>query len=389
MSIMTQATLSLFPLIILLIIYTDNRKHQIISPGDRSFDILVIVVFFSIVTYFTSYLPPTWAVKSAVAIDWVLNGLYLTVSVGIGLMQLKYTVTRVNPSQKKMPLLNKFTLHIPYIVCVAFIVTSYYTKAVFYISDANEYCRGALYWIPYACNAFYVFVGILLCVRGYFTSPAAEVVSDCKMLLAASSLAMIGMALQLLPYDLWLSLPITALSVFYMYVSVQNQRITVDSLTGLNNRRELSRLLDYRTRHKEAFTVVLVDLDGFKAINDTYGHTAGDEALRRFADVLRESFSRSGYFYSRCGGDEFAFILPTYTDEAAKMFISELNAAVRASCAKSEAKYRLAFSAGYAVRNSDASGDWQELYTLADKRMYAEKNMRKCESMNGGGGAKL
>ncbi len=386
MSIISQASYSIFPLLILLIIYLDNRKHRIISTGDRTFDTLTIVVFISIFTYVASKIPSELAFSGSESLSRAFNCLHVTSVAGVGVIQVKYTLTRINPTQKNISGINALTLHIPFVAVIALAIILCHGEALFNLADADKYAERAVFRYPYICNALYLLVCMLLCGHG-LSSRSADIVGDSKLLLGASIFAMTGIVLQLLLRDLWLALPITTLAVFFVYVSVQNKRITIDSLTGLNNRRELARLLEHRTRHREPFTVMLLDLDGFKNINDTYGHSAGDEALKRFAGILRESFSRAGYFFSRCGGDEFAFILPTHTDEAAQAFITELDAAVHASNAKSNSQFDLAFSAGYAIKSADSSNDWRDMYALADKRMYAEKNNGKHEGrMNVKGG---
>ncbi len=78
------------------------------------------------------------------------------------------------------------------------------------------------------------------------------------------------------------------LSVFLVYINVQNTRINTDYLTGLSNRRQLDEALVRRIQPRgEAFGVIMIDLDDFKTINDNHGHSAGDEALRGGPDFSR------------------------------------------------------------------------------------------------------
>ncbi|UCG12213.1 MAG: GGDEF domain-containing protein, partial [Deltaproteobacteria bacterium] len=86
-----------------------------------------------------------------------------------------------------------------------------------------------------------------------------------------------------------------------------------DSLTGLNNRKHLMEKLAGELirseRYDRKFSVLMIDIDHFKRYNDTYGHLAGDEVLRRMAEVFRQSI-RSSDYAARYGGEEFMLILP-------------------------------------------------------------------------------
>ncbi len=88
-----------------------------------------------------------------------------------------------------------------------------------------------------------------------------------------------------------------------------------DPLTGLENRRKVERSIERRLENGQTFTVILIDLNGFKQINDGYGHLAGDQVLKQFADELKSVF-RVVDVVGRWGGDEFVVVLDATAAEA-------------------------------------------------------------------------
>ena len=113
-------------------------------------------------------------------------------------------------------------------------------------------------------------------------------------------------------------------------VAVEEEAAT-DPLTGVLNRRALQRLLDREISRADAtgvgISVLALDLDHFKAINDTHGHAAGDEALRAFAARVRVQLRQSDHL-ARMGGEEFVVVLPGATEPKAMEIAERLRAAV-------------------------------------------------------------
>ena len=89
--------------------------------------------------------------------------------------------------------------------------------------------------------------------------------------------------------------------------------VTVDVLTSLLSRRHFMRMaereLNRSARYKAEMSVLMIDIDNFKAVNDTYGHEAGDRVLKRLGEILRSTL-RDVDFAGRLGGEEFAVVLP-------------------------------------------------------------------------------
>jgi len=100
----------------------------------------------------------------------------------------------------------------------------------------------------------------------------------------------------------------TEVSTYETKLKVVEQLAMQDPLTGLANRRNVEERIEWRIAHKQTFSIVMMDLNGFKQVNDTHGHAAGDSLLKQFAEELRSN-SRTPDIVGRWGGDEFIAVL--------------------------------------------------------------------------------
>lgn len=144
-----------------------------------------------------------------------------------------------------------------------------------------------------------------------------------------------------------------------------------DALTGLLNRRAVFDI--YRERGLAPFTsVVVFDLDGFKAINDGHGHAVGDEVIRRFADAITRGI-RGVDTAARLGGEEFALILPRSSSESALQVAERIRRAFAEEVVETgDATLRCTVSAGVATAGEDGQ-PFEEVLRNADAALYAAK----------------
>jgi diguanylate cyclase (GGDEF)-like protein len=144
---------------------------------------------------------------------------------------------------------------------------------------------------------------------------------------------------------------------------------STDGLTGLTNRRATTELLGQLLRARHATTVVMVDLDHFKELNDTYGHEAGDRALRSFAEVTRRSL-RDDDVIGRWGGEEFLLALPGIDRHDAVGVLERMRAGLADVAARADLP---AVTASFGVIDTDATRDLDDLVRLADEALLAAK----------------
>src|SRR5664280_1828773 len=153
------------------------------------------------------------------------------------------------------------------------------------------------------------------------------------------------------------------------------EQATHDGLTGFFNHRMMDEMvpreLQRAARYHRDMSLAMLDVDGFKAVNDTLGHDEGDRLLRAFAGCIRKIARASDLLY-RYGGDEFLLLLPETTSEQADQILKRLNGicpelTTTLGC--------VTFSAGIASYVSDASA--KDLLKLADERLYQSKRLGK------------
>ncbi len=154
-----------------------------------------------------------------------------------------------------------------------------------------------------------------------------------------------------------------------------------DQLTGLNNRRAFLRQgeieLKRAERNKSSVAVVICDLDHFKKVNDTHGHTTGDLVLQHFAGLMRSSL-RTGDIGGRMGGEEFAIILPNTPPDVAQKTIERFVETVAGTPCKlppSSAADKLSYTASFGMVTVSGTG-WniEQLLAQADINLYKAKN---------------
>jgi diguanylate cyclase (GGDEF)-like protein len=154
---------------------------------------------------------------------------------------------------------------------------------------------------------------------------------------------------------------------------------TTDDLTGLPNRRrfrsELEREIAAARRYGSPLSLLLLDLDDFKAINDGYGHESGDQALREIALAIQQRL-RAPDLAARIGGDEFGVLLPQTGKEAAEALARDLEGAIRQALTPP-----LATTASIGIATLEAGGA-SDLFAEADRFLYeAKRSHPACRSI--------
>ncbi len=157
--------------------------------------------------------------------------------------------------------------------------------------------------------------------------------------------------------------------------------VFLDGLTGVFNRRyfdqQISTEWSRAARNDTPLSLILLDVDFFKFFNDSYGHQAGDDALRAVASTLKTCLRRPADLVARYGGEEFACVLPETSYQDAMTIADELERQVRALAItheSSEVAPVITISLGLGTRMGSTHDSVEDLISLADKQLYLAKH---------------
>ena len=197
------------------------------------------------------------------------------------------------------------TIAFPYVLYALLVISSVWTRYLFDVDVNGVYQRGDGFWI------------LVLTSYGYFIAALGIVLyrwkllryAERKALLVFGILPFVGGLIQTFFYGTAVVWNMVTLALLIIYVDILSGNSDSDAMTGLANRRKLVPVLKaYRKEHPDQILGgIMIDVNAFKAINDTYGHKIGDEVLLEVADTLTRSVYRNDHVF-RLGGDEFLIL---------------------------------------------------------------------------------
>lgn len=265
----------------------------------------------------------------------------------------------------------------PVLVNAIFSAISPYTGWYFTVDSANVFHRG-----PMAFYIIFMLLSIGLFVVVFIKILIHRRQIERRYLPALMLFALppfVAAAIQFIFYGTNIFWSFAALSMLHIFISIQNHRLSTDYLTGAFNRRHLHSFLRDKIWHGSVdvpFAGMMLDIDGFKKINDTFGHKEGDHALEDTVKILRQCLRERDLVF-RYGGDEFLIILDIHAQQDLEAAVGRIHAAFKRFNDASHKPYTLTPSIGYMVYERGSGMKPDEFIDLLDKRMYQEKNMNK------------
>ena len=263
------------------------------------------------------------------------------------------------------------------LISIVLLVINIFYPLVFSVSD-GRYQREFAYIIFLIFAAFYILDSLYLYVKRVKKNGSLKLFPVHIFLIPV----ILGGVIQAFFVEIAITWTSIAISVAGIMTALKNEIIFTDCLTGLYNRLYLE-FLHKQARNKKDRCVsgIMIDLNGFKQINDNYGHAEGDLALCIVADLLRKSFSEYGVV-TRYAGDEFVIMLNTTDDQLIQKIIKSAKKNFVTENEKIDKPYQLSVSMGYAITNlsNETIDDFmnridEQMYQ--DKKKYYEHNDRR------------
>jgi diguanylate cyclase (GGDEF)-like protein len=267
-----------------------------------------------------------------------------------------------------LPRRSRIVLNGVVVFSLLLLVVNLFVPIVFSVSENNLYSRSY-------CYMYFLVVDYLLVVYSlviYFKSKANGGFLKFFPIWVYVVPILIGGVVQTIFYGISVIPTSIAVSIAGVLAGLQNDMIYRDQLTGLFNRSYLHHLLEkYKKRPKLHITGVMIDLNGFKHINDEFGHAMGDDALVETAHVLQSVVNDTGCVV-RYAGDEFVVLLNTHDSVAVQMCLSEIRNAFDEFNKKKSKPYSLFASIGCHKFNM-LTESTDEFINVIDRRMYEDK----------------
>lgn len=253
------------------------------------------------------------------------------------------------------------------LISIVLLVINIFYPLVFSVSD-GRYQRGFAYIIFLIFAAFYILDSLYLYVKRVKKNGSLKLFPVHIFLIPV----ILGVVIQAFFVEIAITWTSIAISVAGIMTALKNEIIFTDCLTGLYNRMYLEFIHKRACNKKDCWVSgIMIDLNGFKQINDNYGHAEGDLALCIVADLLRKSFSEYGVV-TRYAGDEFVIMLNTTDDQLIQKIIKSAKKNFVTENEKNDKPYQLSASMGYAITNlSNETID--DFMNRIDEQMYQDK----------------
>lgn len=374
MSLANNAIINTYSIMILIIIYHQSINHSEKDSLKHKLFIrmLLITLLMLIVDIFSRLDGNPGTIYSI--LNYLGNLTIFMVSPILPSIWLQYVNYQIFIEEGKVKRLFYPLLYINLFNVLMVIFTQFWGW-YYYIDSLNIYHRGPLFLLAPTITVILIFVAFVLIITN--RTKIEKRYYHALLLFAVPPL--ICLVLQINFYGISLMLNGVVLSILIVFLNIQNHDIYIDYLTGVSNRRKLELYLQEKvstSTENKTFSAIMIDLNDFKSINDTYGHDMGDDALQISAKLIN-SCIRSKDLVARFGGDEFFIVLDTSDIIDLESIVSRMKSSFGKYNESSNQPYNLGFSCGYAIYDYNSHMNVEEFERHIDKLMYLNKKVNK------------
>lgn len=381
MDAVTYVQINLIPVAALLIMRANTGRSLTYSWRNRALRFMMVLLAVILLNNMAAWVLNGQQFQGAYTMLWVFNMAYFGLLDFMTFLWYLYVRDVVDNGigQSGLRVLKP---SIPLLLFLVVLLSNPWTKLIFYIDEQNCYVRGKAFFLHSLITAGYVTMATIMAFYHWRKEQQEEKRRNYGLLAAFAILPLCGGLFQVIYYGSELLLPFTAASILMVYINVQQRQVTRDALTGLNNRRRLEQYLremDGQNWGEDSCHLLMLDVNSFKKINDTYGHVTGDTVLKLIADQIKKTFGNKRSFLARYGGDEFVIILKGRSDDEVEEDIFVLREGVSQINLAKDPSWEISVSVGCARYGEIPMHTVRELLNLADSRMYEEKKRNKLQ----------
>jgi diguanylate cyclase (GGDEF)-like protein len=373
--VVLYAQLNIFALLLLLLVYLNLRRPSKSYFAEQKLFLRLIIADALILLLDTGM----WIFDGAPGLrtaNLAVTACYYIANPVLSLIWMLYAQYQINGDDNRIRSLF-LPIWIPAAINLVLSVMSVFGNYLFYIDQNNFYHRGRFYPL-----VVFISYSYLMHAFGYALKRRKSIAKN-KLLpiLLFPIPPLLGSLIQNFFFGVSLIWVCATISILVVFINIQNTQLYTDHLTGLYNRRQLDHYIMEKLKNREgALAGIMLDIDGFKKINDVFGHETGDLALEHTAKILRDTFRRDD-FIARYGGDEFVVMLKMENSSDLITAIERLNDNIRKFNARKVFPFEINLSVGYDYYNYMPGATMQEFFRHIDSLMYEDKLSRKKASI--------
>ncbi len=357
-------------LVTLLLNY--GKKHSSRTKESKLFMLMIVSNLLQCVLETISVIIDKRLFPGAIPIATLINSLLFMNNIVFSYFWALYADVKISYENNSSTTMDK----IKFLPALAIIICAFinlFTPVFFRITEENEYQRVGIYLVSYAVTYFYLILGT---VNIYLHRKRTEKFTFLPVFTFLLPVCLASIVQYFVPGIslLWAG---AAVGLSSAYMSLLEEGALTDKLSGLFSRHYLNQFLTTlpsRARDSKYILGIMMDVDDFKSINDTYGHLMGDDAIVSSGQILRKALPQNRIIF-RYAGDEFVAIIPIEDTSEIEAIITKINYETEKHRTRSEKPYKLSFSLGHTTYKPGENPN--TFLDRMDAEMYKNKKLNK------------